>query len=127
MEIDDASRNAERRREPRTQASRSAQFMLANHPERGWGACRISDFSRTGAGLVLFGPPWPRYPSEQRLLVRITDGVVRDQSVAPLEVVIRNSTATEEGWLRVGVEFAAPDADQQRTAFEWVRALRSDV
>ena len=126
MEIDHAPRGAERRRAPRTTARRAATFMLLNHPERGWGSGKIADVSRTGAGLVLFGPPWPRYGSELRLLVRLQANGAADRNVAPLEVMIRNTTATGEGWLRVGVEFVAGDTDQLSTATKWMRVLTSD-
>jgi hypothetical protein len=123
-----ARRDGERRREPRAHVSRSARYLLLNHPERGWGSCRIADLSRSGAALVLIGPPWPRYPSELRLLIRLdsaeaTSGIPVDF----LEVLVRNTSATEEGWLRVGAEFIAQTAGQQASAREWVRLLLSET
>ena len=124
MEVDHAPCNLERRREPRTHVGRAARFLLFNHPERGWGSCRIADFSRSGAGLVLLGPPWPRYRSERRLLIRLDgDDATSDPHVDFLEVLVRNTGATEEGWLRVGVEFVALTAAQHASATEWVRLL----
>ena len=75
---------------------------------------------------MLFGPPWPGYGSELRLLVRLQANGAADRNVAPLEVMIRNTTATGEGWLSVGVEFVAPDTDQLSTATKWMRVLTSD-
>jgi len=126
MDVDHAPRDPEQRREPRTHLSRPASFLLLNHPERGWGSCRIADVSRRGAGLVLLGPPWPRYRSELHLLVRLDpDETTSDPHVDFLEVLVRNTSATEEGWLRVGVEFMVLTAGQQATAMEWVRLLLS--
>ena len=126
MKVHHAPRDREQRREPRTHVSQPASFLLLNHPERGWGSCRIKDISRYGAGLVLFGPPWPRYRSELRLLVRLdAHEATNDPPVDFLEVVVRNTSATEEGWLRVGVEFIALTEGQQATAMEWVRLLLS--
>jgi c-di-GMP-binding flagellar brake protein YcgR len=126
MNVDHAPRDRERRREPRTHVSRAASFLLLNHRERGWGSCKIADFSRSGAGLVLFGPPWPRYRSERRLLIRLdADEATCDPHVDFLEVLVRNTSATEEGRLRVGVEFVALTAGQHATAMEWARLLLS--
>jgi PilZ domain-containing protein len=124
MKVEHQVRDRERRREPRTLVSRAARFVLLNHPERGWGSCRIADFSCSGAGLVLLGPPWPRYRSERRLLIRLdADEATSDPHVDFLEVLVRNTRVTEEGWLRVGVEFIALTAGQHATAMEWVRLV----
>jgi hypothetical protein len=124
MKVGHAPRERERRREPRTPVSRACRFLLFNHPERGWGSCQIADLSRSGAGLVLFVPPWPRYRSELRLLIGLdADDATCDPHVDFLEVFVRNTSVTDEGWLRVGVEFIALTAGQHATAMEWVRLV----
>jgi hypothetical protein len=84
--------------------------------------------SHRGAGLVVFGPPWPRYPSEQHLLIRLdADQDSSNPDVGFLEGMVRNTSATEEGWLRVGVEFIALTPTQQATTMQWVRRLLPDI
>jgi hypothetical protein len=88
--------------------------MLADHPEQGWATCRVTDVSPGGAGLVLFGPPWPRYPSERRLVVEVVPVTSETgTSAVPFTALVRNAGATEQGRLRVGVEFVALNADQR--------------
>jgi c-di-GMP-binding flagellar brake protein YcgR len=98
--------------------------MMVAHPERGWGSGRITDISRGGAGLVLFGPPWPRYQSERHLFIRLdVSESISDQPLPFLECVVRCNCATQGGWLRVGVEFAALTPSQNAAATKWLRVL----
>jgi hypothetical protein len=109
-----ASTYPERRREPRAPTDVSARYMLADHPEQGWATCRVTDVSPGGAGLVLFGPPWPRYPSERRLVVEVLAvPSATGTSAAPFTVLVRNAGATEHGRLRVGVEFVALNTEER--------------
>jgi hypothetical protein len=115
----------ERRREPRTPTNASARHALTHHQERGWGPCRVEDFSRTGAGFVLLGPPWPRYESELELLVRLdADPASGGLSIAPLHFRVRNSGLDAQGRLRVGAE-CLPDAGERATLAAWARFLGS--
>jgi len=123
VESDHPSRRREQRREPRTRVARSARFMLLEHPERGWGSCRITDISSGGAGLVLLGPPWPRYRSERRLFIQLDADSADGAAVPYLEVIVRHAGATGEGWLRVGVEFVLVTPSQRAVADEWLGAL----
>jgi PilZ domain len=101
--------------------------MMLEHPEQGWGSGRLTDISRGGAGLVLFGPPWPRYQSEWQLFIRLdADESTIDAPLPYLEVVVCNTCATEGGYLRVGVEFAALTASQDAAAVEWLQLLLPD-
>jgi c-di-GMP-binding flagellar brake protein YcgR len=128
VELEHAPGSHEHRYDPRTQVSRAARFMLLQHPERGWGSCRLVDVSRGGAGLVLFGPPWPRYRSERHLFIRLdADEATGDRLVPYLEVVVRNTCVTEAGWLRAGVEFVVVTTSQQRAVDEWLRLLRRET
>src|SRR5262245_54085771 len=98
--------------------------MLLQHPELGWGPCRLADISPSGAGLVLFGPPWPRYEAERHLFVRLDTNEVSSEPPLPyLEALVRNTCSTEAGLLRVGVEFVLVTTGQQSAADEWLRAL----
>jgi hypothetical protein len=122
--IEDTSRGNEHRREPRTPVSCTGRFMLLEHPERGWGPCRLADISPSGAGLVLFGPPWPRYESELHLFIRLdTDEASGGRPVPYLEAVVRNTCSTDEGLLRVGVEFVLATTGQRAAADDWLRVL----
>jgi len=114
MDLHAASTYPERRRESRAPMDVSARYMLADHPEQGWASCRVTDVSPGGAGMVLFGPPWPRYPSEWRLVVELV-GVTSatETSAVPFTACVRNAGATEHGRLRVGVEFVALNAEQR--------------
>jgi hypothetical protein len=115
----------EQRREHRTPVSRIVRFMMLEHPDQGWGSGRITDISRGGAELVLFGPPWPRYPSEWQLFIRLdADKSTIDEPLPYLEVVVCNTSATEGGYLRVGVEFVALTASQNAAATKWLQLLR---
>jgi hypothetical protein len=101
--------------------------MMLEHPEQGWGSGRITDISRGGAGLVLFGPPWPRYPSEWQLFIRLdADESTTGAPLPYLEVVVCNTCATEAGYLRVGVEFVALTARHDSAATKWLQLLLSE-
>ena len=91
----------DRRRKPREPCSEVGRYLIAGQAERGWGTCRVVDRSEIGAALLLVGPPWPRYASEWRLLVEIAGGGADGARVA----CVRNTTVTESGRLRLGVEF----------------------
>jgi hypothetical protein len=127
VEVIDTPGGRERRREPRTVVDEPAVVRLLNYPERGWGACRFADVSDRGAGLILFGPPWPRYRFELSLLISPSAGVATcDAPLGALEVIVRNASATVEGLLRVGVEFVTLTQTQQSGADRWVCHLLGD-
>jgi hypothetical protein len=111
----------DRRRDPREAAGWLGTYMLANHPERGWGKCRILDVSASGVGLELFGPPWPRNDSEKSLLVKLDAAVPVEASAVQLPGFVRNCGATPRGFLRVGVEFLGLSVDERRMLTTLVR------
>jgi hypothetical protein len=97
----------ERRRFGRVAADEVARYLIADHCERGWGTCRVIDRSPAGAALLLAGPPWPRYRSEWRLRIEFTGAVTGDRERMAF---VRNTTLTEDGRIRIGVEFAPEPA-----------------
>jgi hypothetical protein len=105
---------ADRRRDPREPAGWLGTYMLVNHPERGWGKCRILDVSASGVGLELLGPPWPRTESEKSLLVKLDASAPVDDTAVQLPGLVRNCGATSRGFLRVGVEFLGLSSDERR-------------
>jgi c-di-GMP-binding flagellar brake protein YcgR len=112
---------ADRRRDAREPAGWLGTYMLANHPERGWGKCRILDVSASGVGLELLGPPWPRTDSEKSLLVKLDANAPVDETVVQLPGLVRNCGATSRGFLRVGVEFLGLSSDERRMLTTLVR------
>jgi hypothetical protein len=112
---------ADRRRDPREPAGWLGTYMLANHPERGWGKCRILDVSASGVGLELLGPPWPRTESEKSLLVKLDASAPVDETAVQLPGLVRNCGATSRGFLRVGVEFLGLTSDERRMLTTLVR------
>jgi c-di-GMP-binding flagellar brake protein YcgR len=112
---------ADRRRDPREPAGWLGTYMLANHPERGWGKCRILDVSASGVGLELLGPPWPRTESEKSLLVKLDANAPVDETAVQLPGLVRNCGATSRGFLRVGVEFLGLNAAERRMLTTLVR------
>jgi hypothetical protein len=91
----------DRRRTAREPCDDFARYLIVEHADRGWGTCRVVDRSEGGAALLLSGPPWPRYRSEWRLLLEIADGTDEGERIA----CVRNTTVTEHGRVRLGVEF----------------------
>jgi hypothetical protein len=118
---DDDWSGADRRRDPREPAGWLGTYMLVNHPERGWGKCRILDVSASGVGLELLGPPWPRSDSEKSLLVKLDAHAPVDEAAVQLPGLVRNCGATSRGFLRVGVEFLGLNADERRVLTSLVR------
>jgi hypothetical protein len=112
---------ADRRRDPREPAGWLGTYMLANHPELGWGKCRILDVSASGVGLELLGPPWPRSDSEKSLLVKLDANAPTDDDIVQLPGLVRNCGATSRGFLRVGVEFLGLSSDERRLLTSLVR------
>ena len=104
----------DRRRDHREAAGWLGTYMLANHPELGWGKCRILDVSASGVGLELFGPPWPRSDSEKSLLVKLDASAPVEDGAVQLPGLVRNCGATSRGFLRVGVELLGLTADERR-------------
>ena len=112
---------SDRRRDPREPAGWLGTYMLANHPELGWGKCRILDVSASGVGLELLGPPWPRSESEKSLLVKLDANAPSDEEIVELPGLVRNCGATSRGFLRVGVEFLGLSSDERRLLTTLVR------
>ena len=124
MEISTAHSGPERRREVRTRIDRSARHMQLNHPERGWGLCRVVDASHSGLGLLVLGPPWPRYPSDWQLLIHLEGPQSsRDPADTFLEVAVRHAAVTDEGWLRIGADLVTETPAQTAAAADWIRSL----
>jgi hypothetical protein len=94
----------ERRRHVRVAAHEAARYLIADHCDRGWGTCRVIDRSPAGAALLLVGPPWPRYRSEWRLRVEFDDAANGHWERVGF---VRNTTLTEDGRIRIGVEFVS--------------------
>ncbi|HZP28522.1 MAG TPA: PilZ domain-containing protein [Acidimicrobiia bacterium] len=111
----------DRRRDPREPAGWLGTYMLVNHPERGWGKCRILDVSASGVGLELFGPPWPRTDDEKSLIVKLDPNAPVDECAVQLPGLVRNCGATPRGFLRVGVEFVGLSSDERRMLTSLVR------
>ena len=104
------------------------RYQLANHPDRGWGIGRLQDLSRSGVGLILYGPAWPRDESELDLLLEFeTDPLTSRPRLAPLRFRVRNTTAAQHGWLRIGAEGITVDAAQRETLAAWLRHLHVDL
>jgi hypothetical protein len=90
----------------------TVRYVLANYPERGWANCRCADLSDSGAVLVLYGPPWPRYESERQLVIEIHSSGPSGDGPVQVAGTVGSIRVTEHGWLRVEVEFADPNAEQ---------------
>jgi hypothetical protein len=84
-----------------------ARYRILDLVERGSGTCRVIDWSEIGAGLLLAGPPWPRYPSEWRLRLEFEARFAVDLLNGGRERVacVRNTTLTDLARVRLGVEF----------------------
>ena len=112
---------SDRRRDAREPAGWLGTYMLVNHPELGWGKCRILDVSASGVGLELLGPPWPRSDDEKSLLVKLDASAPVDEGGVQLPGLVRNCGATSRGFLRVGVEFLGLNAEERRMLTALVR------
>ena len=100
----------ERRRFPRVPIGWAGEYVIPSRPDLGWGDCLVLDVSETGIGLMLFGP-WPDdLGSEVEVLVRLEPRLDAD----PVDVrgTIRNTTPTNVGELRVGIELESREGSQ---------------
>ena len=107
-------RGRERRRDARQGAGWLGTYLLPEQREAGWAECRILDISTSGAGLELFGPPWPPEGEECDLVVRLDATTAIGPRTLELPCVIRNSAASRFGFVRVGVEFVGLTSEERR-------------
>jgi hypothetical protein len=91
-----------RRRVPRQLAGWSGTCVVESEPDAHERACRVVDISMLGLGLV-FEHPSPSGLVGSRISVEVS--AVDERVNIRLEGVVRNSTVTSGGSVRVGVEF----------------------
>jgi hypothetical protein len=100
-----------RRRVPRQLAGWTGTCAMDSDPETERHQCRVVDISMLGLGLVF------RHPSPSSLVggrISIEVSAVDDRVNIRLEGVVRNSTVTSGGAVRVGVEF---DDDEESESY----------
>jgi hypothetical protein len=100
----------ERRRFPRVPIGWVGEYLIPSRPDLGWGDCLVLDVSDTGIGLMLFGP-WPEdVGPEVEVLVRLEPKLDAD----PVDVLgtVRNTTSTNVGELRIGIELESREGSQ---------------
>jgi c-di-GMP-binding flagellar brake protein YcgR len=95
----------EHRRSERRPADWIADYMIEGRTEDGWHPCRITDLSLGGAALELVGSRPAQINRRLVIDLRTADGESQD---IQLRGEIKNQTVTEDGTIRVGVEFVEP-------------------